>query len=118
MGEVCRATDTKLGREVANKLQPAQAAQDPERLTRFEREAKLLASLDHPNVAHVYGLENATQEDGSRQIAEALEEAHALARGFPRRGREGTALAWRGQDTVWSRDVSVQNWLAESDRRR
>jgi len=50
MGEVYRATDTKLDREVAIKVLPAELAQDPERLARFEREAKLLASLNHPNI--------------------------------------------------------------------
>jgi len=65
MGEVYRATDTKLGREVAIKVLPAEVAGDAERLARFEREAKLLASLNHPNIAHVYGFESATQPDGS-----------------------------------------------------
>jgi Tol biopolymer transport system component len=65
MGEVYRATDTKLGREVAIKVLPAEMASDPERLARFEREAKLLASLNHTNIAHVYGLESATLDDGS-----------------------------------------------------
>ena len=65
MGEVYRATDTKLGREVAIKVLPTEVARDPERLARFEREAKLLASLNHPNVAHVYGFESATLPDGS-----------------------------------------------------
>jgi serine/threonine protein kinase len=65
MGEVFRATDTKLGRDVAVKVLPAELAQDPERLARFEREAKLLASLNHPNIAHVYGFESATLQDGS-----------------------------------------------------
>jgi hypothetical protein len=65
MGEVYRATDTKLGREVAIKVLPAELAQDPERLARFEREAKLLASLNHPNIAHVYGFERAALADGS-----------------------------------------------------
>ena len=65
MGEVYRATDTKLGRDVAIKVLPAELAQDPERLARFEREAKLLASLNHPNIAHVYGFESATLADGS-----------------------------------------------------
>ena len=65
MGEVYRATDTKLGRDVAIKVLPAELAQDPERLARFEREAKLLASLNHPNIAHVYGFESATLPDGS-----------------------------------------------------
>jgi serine/threonine-protein kinase len=65
MGEVYRATDTKLGREVAIKVLPAEVAGDAERLARFEREAKLLASLNHSNIAHVYGFESATLEDGS-----------------------------------------------------
>jgi Tol biopolymer transport system component len=65
MGEVYRATDTKLGRDVAIKVLPADVARDPERLARFEREAKVLASLNHPNIAHVYGFENATLSDGS-----------------------------------------------------
>jgi Tol biopolymer transport system component len=63
MGEVYRATDTKLGRDVAIKVLPAELAGDPERLARFEREAKLLASLNHPNIAHVYGFESATLGD-------------------------------------------------------
>ena len=57
MGEVFRATDTKLGREVALKLLPKAFAADPERLARFEREAKLLASFSHPGIAHLYGFE-------------------------------------------------------------
>ena len=65
MGEVYCATDTKLDRDVAIKVLPAELAQDPERLARFEREAKLLASLNHPNIAHVYGFESATLPDGS-----------------------------------------------------
>ena len=51
MGEVYRARDTKLGREVAIKVLPETLSQDKERLARFEREAKLLASLNHPNIA-------------------------------------------------------------------
>jgi serine/threonine-protein kinase len=65
MGEVYRARDTRLEREVALKILPAEVAQDPERLARFEREAKLLASLNHPNIAHVYGFESATLADGA-----------------------------------------------------
>ena len=57
MGEVYRAKDTKLDREVAIKVLPAVVAQDRERLARFEREAKVLASLNHPNIAQIYGLE-------------------------------------------------------------
>jgi serine/threonine-protein kinase len=57
MGEVYRATDTKLDREVAIKLLPASVANDPERLARFKREAKVLASLNHPNIATIFGVE-------------------------------------------------------------
>src|ERR1700681_3159529 len=57
MGEVYKARDTKLEREVAIKVLPAALAQDSERLTRFEREAKVLASLNHPNIAAIYGVE-------------------------------------------------------------
>ena len=59
MGEVYRATDTRLAREVAIKVLPADVARDPERLARFRREAQLLASLNHPNVAAIHGLEEA-----------------------------------------------------------
>ena len=58
MGEVWRATDEKLGREVALKVLPPEFAADPDRMARFEREAKVLASLNHPNIAHLYGLES------------------------------------------------------------
>src|SRR5438309_1985134 len=57
MGEVYRARDTKLNRDVAIKVLPDALANDPERLARFEREAQVLASLNHPNIAHIYGLE-------------------------------------------------------------
>jgi serine/threonine-protein kinase len=59
MGEVYRATDTKLGRDVALKVLPAEVSQDPERLARFRREAQLLASLNHPGIAAIHGLEEA-----------------------------------------------------------
>ena len=54
MGEVYRATDTKLGRQVALKVLPEAFAQDPERMARFEREAQVLASLNHPNIAAIH----------------------------------------------------------------
>ncbi len=57
MGEVYRATDTKLKRQVAIKILPASLAADQDRLVRFQREAEVLASLNHPNIAAIYGLE-------------------------------------------------------------
>jgi serine/threonine-protein kinase len=66
MGEVYRATDTKLGRDVALKVVPTAFVQDAERMARFEREAQVLASLNHPNIATIYGLE----EGASPQTAQ------------------------------------------------
>jgi len=99
MGEVCRARDTKLGRDVALKVLPDAFANDPDRMSRFQREAMLLAALNHPNIAAIYGLEEGGArraivmelvegatltgpvpiDDGLRiakQIAEAIEYAH------------------------------------------
>jgi Tol biopolymer transport system component/tRNA A-37 threonylcarbamoyl transferase component Bud32 len=76
MGEVCRARDTKLNREVALKVLPSAFATDPDRMTRFQREAQLLASLNHPNIAAIYGLE----DSGSpRAIVMELVEGPTLA---------------------------------------
>ena len=62
MGEVYRARDTKLERDVAIKVLPAAFTSDPDRLARFEREARMLAALNHPNIGAIYGLE---EDDGS-----------------------------------------------------
>jgi serine/threonine-protein kinase len=76
MGEVYRAQDSKLQREVAIKMLPLDLAADPERLARFEREAKLLASLNHPNIAAIYGLE---ESGGVRALVMELVEGPTLA---------------------------------------
>ena len=59
MGEVYRAADTNLKRQVALKVLPASVSTDPDRLARFQREAEVLAALNHPNIAHIHGLEKA-----------------------------------------------------------
>ena len=72
MGEVYRARDTKLNRDVAIKVLLSAVASDPDRLARFSREAQVLASLNHPNIAHIHGLEEAvpTRKSISRQSAQ------------------------------------------------
>nr|MBA2355626.1 serine/threonine protein kinase [Acidobacteriota bacterium] len=94
MGEVYRARDTKLGRDVALKTLPAAVVHDAERLARFDREARTLASLNHPHIAQIYGLEQSGDtstlvmelvegEDLSARIAQgplALDEAVPIAR--------------------------------------
>ncbi len=87
MGEVYRATDTVLGRDVAIKLLPEAFAADADRLARFEREAKVLASLNHPGIAHLYGFESAVLPDGSTahflamELVEGEDLAERLKRG-------------------------------------
>jgi serine/threonine protein kinase len=76
MGEVYRAHDTKLKREVAIKILPDEFARDPERVSRFQREAQLLASLNHPNIAAIYDLE---EDDGFRFLILELVEGETLA---------------------------------------
>ena len=76
MGEVYRATDTKLKRDVALKILPESFAQDPQRMGRFQREAEVLASLNHPNIAGIYGLE---LEGSTHAIAMELVEGETLA---------------------------------------
>src|SRR5499427_8493879 len=76
MGEVYRATDTNLKRQVAIKVLPAATATDPERVARFQREAEVLATLNHPNIAHIHGLE---KSDGTLALVMELVEGPTLA---------------------------------------
>src|SRR5262245_8991976 len=76
MGEVFRATDTKLGREVAIKVLPANFSGNPQSLFRFEREAKALAALNHPNVAAIHGFES---DQGTHFLVLELVEGETLA---------------------------------------
>ena len=76
MGEVYRGHDTRLGRDVAIKILPQAFTADPDRLARFEREARVLASLNHPNIGAIYGLEDA---DGLRGLVLELVEGETLA---------------------------------------
>src|SRR5262245_35664106 len=76
MGEVYRARDTKLNREVAIKVLPTAFAGDAARMARFQREAQLLASLNHPNIASIYGLE---ESNGVRALVMELVEGPTLA---------------------------------------
>src|SRR5215831_16366747 len=90
MGEVYRARDTKLSRDVAIKVLPESVAGDPEHLARFHREAQLLAALNHPHIAHIHGLE---ESDGGTALVmelvdgptlqEQLEGLRADGRGLP-----------------------------------
>jgi hypothetical protein len=125
MGEVYRATDTKLDREVALKVLPAAFLADPERLARFEREAKLLAQLHHPNIASIFGLEESEGvlalamelvdgptlaerlEQGSLPIEECLAIAEPIA----------AALEEAHEKGIVHRDLKPQNIKASLDGR-
>jgi eukaryotic-like serine/threonine-protein kinase len=76
MGEVYRARDTRLRRDVALKILPESFATDPDRLTRFQREAEVLASLNHPNIAAIYGFE---ESNGTGALVMELVEGETLA---------------------------------------
>ena len=97
MGEVYRARDTQLKREVALKVLPANLARDPGRLARFQREAEILASLNHPNIALVYGMAESA-------IAMEFVEGPTLADAARRRPAAG------GQRARRTRSRSSKRW--------
>jgi serine/threonine protein kinase len=119
MGEVYRATDTKLKRQVAIKILPPSLAADHDRLARFQREAEVLASLNHSNIAHIHGLEESggitalvmelvEGEDLSQRIARGavpIDEALPIAKQI------AEALEWRLPAAVaarWQRTLLFQ----------
>ena len=123
MGEVYRAQDTKLDRDVAIKVLSEEFAKDKERLARFEREAKLLASLNHPNIASIYGLE---ESDGVTALVLELVEGPTLAERIaegPIPVEEVLPIAWQitealeagHQAGVIHRDVKPANVKVKED---
>ena len=123
MGEVYRARDTRLGREVAIKVLPDSFARDAERLARFEREAKVLASLNHPSIAHIHGLE----ESGATRalvmelvegptLAERLESGPlALEEALAVLLRIAEALEYAHEKGIVHRDLKPQNVKVDAD---
>src|SRR5438270_7806196 len=125
MGEVYRATDTKLGRDVALKVLPAEMAHDPERLSRFRREAKALAQLDHPNIVTIYSVE---ESEGVHFLTMQLVEGLPLDRLIPERGLSveqivdiagslADALASAHEKGIVHRDLKPANVMVSNDGR-
>lgn len=131
MGVVWRAVDTTLDREVAIKILPDAFAADPERLARFEREAKLLASLNHPNIAAVYGLHEVAPATGSgrplrflamelirgRSLAEEIARRLAPARVVELAAAIADALAAAHRQNIVHRDLKPDNIMLDQDGR-
>jgi serine/threonine protein kinase len=110
MGEVYHARDTKLDRDVAIKILPEFFASDPDRLARFEREAKTLASLNHPNIAQIHGLE----ERGSTRalIMELVVLLPNQTKALLRLSRDGRTLLGEREAQSWSR---TSGWWSGSN---
>jgi serine/threonine protein kinase len=123
MGEVYRATDTKLGREIALKILPSDMACDPERLARFQREARTVAVLNHPNIVTIYSVEEA---EGIHFLTMELVEGQSLDRritegGMPVEqileiaGALGEALAAVHEKGIVHRDLKPANVMVTHD---
>jgi|SRR5579859_4902754 len=108
MGEVYRAHDTNLSRDVAIKVLPAALAQDPDRLARFEREAKVLAAMDHPKIVIIHGLEKTAAN--ARAIVMELVEGPTLADRLEKGAlplNETLSVAWQIADALGPRMKKV-----------
>src|SRR5437867_3678020 len=113
MGEVWRATDTKLGREVAIKIIPEAFAQDAGRMARFTREAQVLASLNHPNIAAIYGVEERALV---MELVEGPTLAERIAQGpipleevLPMARQMAEALEYAHEKSIIHRDLKPAN---------
>ncbi len=123
MGEVYRARDTKLNRDVAIKVLPEAVAHDPERLARFEREAKTLAALNHPNIAHIHGVEDSTGTPALvMELVEGPTLADRIARGaipleeaLPIAKQIAEALEAAHEQGIIHRDLKPANIKVRSD---
>src|SRR5713226_1425365 len=125
MGEVYRATDAKLGRAVALKVLPAEMARDPERLARFQREARAVATLNHPHIVTLYSVEEA---DGVHFLTMELIEGQSLERRIPAGGLSidqiieianalAQALAAAHDKGIVHRDLKPANVMVTTDGR-
>jgi serine/threonine protein kinase/tetratricopeptide (TPR) repeat protein len=112
MGEVYRAQDTRLGRQVAIKILPPAVADDPARRARFEREAQLLASLNHPNIATIYGVEESA---AMRALVMELVEGETLAERITRSSAiDAPALSVDGTGIPMDEALALAQQIAEA----
>src|SRR6266516_1584297 len=123
MGEVYRARDTRLDRDVAIKILPEAFAADAERVARFQREAKVLASLNHPNIAIIHGLEHAAGAHALvMELVEGEDLAQRIARGaipldeaLPIAKQIAQALEAAHEQGIMHRDLKPANIKVRSD---
>ena len=123
MGEVYRANDTKLNRDAALKILPEHFTADPDRRARFTREAQVLASLNHPNIAGIYGFEDSSGTDAlAMEFAEGEDLSTIIARGalpladaLPLARQIAEALEAAHEQGIVHRDLKPQNIKVKAD---